>query len=843
MASRIRKRTQAKVLHKKVPMRSALKIIWAAFIGVINLSNAQEATITVHADQVPHRVSRYLTGACLEDVNHEVYGGIDSQMIFGESFAEPVPPPAVRGFNIYEGRWTPERDGSIRVAGGAGPKLVSEGPVFAQGETSVELRFAEKGEGNAGLIVKVNKARNGADQFDGYEVSLESSGTLVLGRHRQNWEPLRRVPCDVPLNEWIKLAVRLNGNALEVLVNDKIVTQYDDIQYPLAPGMVGLRTWQRDVSFRNFSVSTGGQRQELAFELAAKDGWGDGVSGMWRALRRGDATGVFSQTEVDAFSGKHSQRIVFTSGSGEIGIENQGLNRQGMNFIKGKTYEGYIYVRATNVAEVSVAIESRTGAKIYAEKRLLSNGGGWQRLDFTLKSNDSDSTGRFAIKLKQPGAITVGYAFLQPGAWGRFKGLPVRKDVAEGLIDQGITVLRYGGCMANAEQYRWKKMIGPRAQRPPYAGWWYPHASNGWGIFDFMNFCEAAGFLAIPDVNMSESPQDMADFMEYVNGPADSAWGRRRATDGHLAPYGLKYLQLGNEEQVNEDYWQKFKPLAEAIWAKDPDIILVVGDFAYRHQINDPFNFTGADGRITSLAAHQKILQLAKQHDREVWFDVHVWTDGPRPESSLPGALSFLDALDRIAAGAKHKVVVFELNANNHSQRRALANALAVQALQRDGRVPIVASANGLQPDGQNDNGWDQGLLFVNPAQVWHQPPGYVIQMISRSHQPLSVESMVQGADENLSVTATRSEDGKTLVLQVVNAGARLISANLELTGFAPRRATAQVQLLAATLDAQNSAQNPASVQPQRSEWRHGLRAGRTICSFQPHSFTVIRFQ
>jgi len=94
-----------------------------------------------------------------------------------------------------------------------------------------------------------------------------------------------------------------------------------------------------------------------------------------------------------------------------------------------------------------------------------------------------------------------------------------------------------------------------------------------------------------------------------------------------------------------------------------------------------------------------------------------------------------------------------------------------------------------------------------------------------------------------LSVTATRSEDGKTLVLQVVNAGARLISANLELTGFAPRRATAQVQLLAATLDAQNSAQNPASVQPQRSEWRHGLRAGRTICSFQPHSFTVIRFQ
>lgn len=48
---------------------------------------AQEAvpTIVVDASQVLHRVSNYLTGACIEDVNHEIYGGIDSQMLFGES--------------------------------------------------------------------------------------------------------------------------------------------------------------------------------------------------------------------------------------------------------------------------------------------------------------------------------------------------------------------------------------------------------------------------------------------------------------------------------------------------------------------------------------------------------------------------------------------------------------------------------------------------------------------------------------------------------------------------------------------------------------------------------------
>ncbi len=35
-------------------------------------------------------VSRYLTGACIEDVNREIYGGVYSQMIFGESFQEAV---------------------------------------------------------------------------------------------------------------------------------------------------------------------------------------------------------------------------------------------------------------------------------------------------------------------------------------------------------------------------------------------------------------------------------------------------------------------------------------------------------------------------------------------------------------------------------------------------------------------------------------------------------------------------------------------------------------------------------------------------------------------------------
>jgi hypothetical protein len=822
-------------------MRHAIIVSLFALSATAIFGNAQETTISVHADQVLHRVTPYLTGACIEDVNHEIYGGIDSQIIFGESFAEPPPQAPLKGFKAYGGRWTPIADGSLESAGGEGPKLVCDGPEFEEGQASVDLMFNRADEGNAGLIVKVSQADNGADRFIGYEVALRPSGTLVLSRHRQNWEAIRNVPCDVSLNQWVTLSVRMKAKTLEILVNGRSMLEYQDTEHPLIRGVVGLRNWHMGARFRKLAVTLDGERKDIPLVRSGQEQSGEVVSGMWRALRRGSAEGKFSIKEQGAFSGHQYQEITFTSGTGEIGIENQSLNRWGMNFVKEKPYEGYIWARAAAPTKVFVSLESKDGATVYSEKSLKLDAGDWKRLTFALKPNAGDKCGRFAIKIKQPGTIMVGYAFLQPGAWGRFKNLPVRKDVAEGLINLGVTMLRYGGSMVNAPDYRWKKMIGPRDRRPPYKGTWYPYSSNGWGIFDFLNLCEAAGFLPVPDLNADETPQDMSDFIEYVNGPADSEWGRKRVADGHSKPYQLKYVEIGNEETVNDIYYEKFKSIAEAIWTKDPAITLVVGDFAYHKKIEDPFNFPGADGHITSLAAHQKILRLVKEHGREVWFDVHVWTDGPAPDSTLPGMFSFYDALDELADGAKHKVVVFELNANNHSQRRALANALALNAIQRDGRLPLTSSANCLQPDGQNDNGWDQGLLFLNPSQVWFQPPGFVNRMISQNHQPLVVKADVQNfGPARLDVSATESMDGKSLILQVVNAGTATI-ATLNFTGFTPRTTVPKMQMLAAPLDARNTAGNPDSIKPSLAEWKH-VKNERMVWTFPSHSITVIRF-
>src|SRR5262249_6663265 len=230
-------------------------------------------------------------------------------------------------------------------------------------------------------------------------------------------------------------------------------------------------------------------------------------------------------------------------------------------------YEGYVWARSEKSVKFRVALESGDGARVHAEAELRVTGAEWQRLDFTVTPKGDEEAGRLAIVLRQPGAVVLGHVFLQPGEWGRFKGLPLRRDVVEGLIEQKLTVLRYGGSMVNHAGYRWKKMIGPRDRRPPGPGTWYRYSTNGWGVLDFLDLCEAAGFLGIPALNMGETPEDLADFIEYVNGPADSTWGRRRQADGHPAPYGLRYLELGNEERVDEKYFEQFRPLAEAVWA------------------------------------------------------------------------------------------------------------------------------------------------------------------------------------------------------------------------------------------------------------------------------------
>ena len=238
---------------------------WLGLLVALHGAQAQDARLDIAADHVVGTVSRQLTGACIEDVNHEIYGGIYSQMIFGESFQEPPPARSIKGFTAHGGRWV-VRDGVVSIDGLDGPKLVSQRGAFTDGVVGVELRLADRRGGNAGLIVRVSEPGTGADNFIGYEVALDAGRQMLrLARHRKNFEPIRDVPCEVAVGRWTALQVRLTGSLIEIFVDGKPALSYDDGADALPAGTVGLRPWHCEVSYRNLWWSNGEQFEPLSF--------------------------------------------------------------------------------------------------------------------------------------------------------------------------------------------------------------------------------------------------------------------------------------------------------------------------------------------------------------------------------------------------------------------------------------------------------------------------------------------------------------------------------------------------------------------------------------------------
>jgi alpha-L-arabinofuranosidase len=480
----------------------------------------------------------------------------------------------------------------------------------------------------------------------------------------------------------------------------------------------------------------------------------------------------------------------------------------------------------------------------------------YERLEFTLTPDADDGHGRFAITVDEPGTVTIGYAFLQPGSWGRFKGLPVRKDLVQALIDQGVKVVRFSGSMINPGEhehptrycdYDWKHMIGPRDLRPTYQGTFNPYTGNGFGVIDFLNLCEAAGFLPIPGLNTAQSPQDLADFVEYVNGPANSIWGQRRVADGHPAPYGLRYVEFGNEEIVNEEYALLFKAAGKAVWSKDPNITMVVADWMYRARITDPNHVEGA--RCTNLSAHVDILNFAKQVGGKVCWDVHVLESSPQEVKSdlggVPGILDLDISLTKMVPDFDLKIAVLEENAGNHDMARALGHALMKNTMERNGSfIPALAAPNTFQPWGQyTDRGWDQAQIFFTPAKVWFQPAYYVDQMITRNWEPNLVNTSVDGPAGALDVTAKKSDDERVLTLQVVNVKESDVSANINLVGFVPSKRTARIEEIKGDLGLANTPEHPTEIVSSTRRWKCSFANGAVWYTFPGHSFTVIRLE
>ena len=159
------------------------KLIYATALTMapaLMFAQGDEVVVKVDAAKVEQNITPYLYGSCIEDVNHEIYGGLYDQKIFGESFEEPVPNPLFDNFDVYDGKWSVDGNNIFSLAHG-GAKLVSKEAV-AEGTVEVDIKFNKQGSGsgNAGLLLCVSRPRVGADNFYGYEISLANNGKKVV---------------------------------------------------------------------------------------------------------------------------------------------------------------------------------------------------------------------------------------------------------------------------------------------------------------------------------------------------------------------------------------------------------------------------------------------------------------------------------------------------------------------------------------------------------------------------------------------------------------------------------------------------------------------------------------
>ncbi|HBF35663.1 TPA: alpha-N-arabinofuranosidase, partial [Candidatus Sumerlaeota bacterium] len=182
----------------------------------------------------------------------------------------------------------------------------------------------------------------------------------------------------------------------------------------------------------------------------------------------------------------------------------------------------------------------------------------------------------------------------------------LRADLAQMVADMKPKFIRFpGGCFVEGNTLenanRWKKTIGDVAERPGHWNLWGYWSNDGFGAYEFFQYCEdiqaeplyvincgmshrEQGFSRLPDaksqykVNVDEYLQDAMDFIEYANGPADSKWGALRAKAGHPAPFNLKYMEIGNENggPIYNANYEKFR---SAILAKYPKMRLVACDW------------------------------------------------------------------------------------------------------------------------------------------------------------------------------------------------------------------------------------------------------------------------
>jgi len=275
-------------------------------------------------------------------------------------------------------------------------------------------------------------------------------------------------------------------------------------------------------------------------------------------------------------------KIANVPGGGRAGVANDGY--WGIPVKPNRSYPCSFYAKASDgfSAPLTVSIESGDGATVYASATVPAVTGTWKQYRVTLKSGRVTPTAdaRFVISADSKGTINLNQVSLfQPvfkerigAALGRRPVTGFRPDLMQLLDEMHPAFLRFpGGNYVEGfnfeNRFNWKAMIGPWEDRPGHMSPWGYRSSDGLGLLEFLEWCEELNMEPVVgvyaglhlnggrDVRTGEAlkpfVQEALDEIEYITGDVNTGWGARRAKDGHPAPFKLSYVEIGNEDFLN----------------------------------------------------------------------------------------------------------------------------------------------------------------------------------------------------------------------------------------------------------------------------------------------------
>jgi alpha-L-arabinofuranosidase len=124
-----------------------------------------------------------------------------------------------------------------------------------------------------------------------------------------------------------------------------------------------------------------------------------------------------------------------------------------------------------------------------------------------------------------------------------------RNDVIAALRELKVPMVRWpGGCFA--DEYHWRDGIGPKDKRAVRinTNWGGVPESNAFGTHEFFDFVEMIGADAYVNANVGTgSPQEAAQWLEYMTGDQDTTLVKERKANGRATPWKVSIYAMGNE--------------------------------------------------------------------------------------------------------------------------------------------------------------------------------------------------------------------------------------------------------------------------------------------------------